>query len=293
MNLGDLLNTMAAKIGAQQDQDFIDLLSSSEIATREVSDELAQRFNSGLMSLEGAKNNTEVLNHFKPIILKAADDKFAILASKYGLEAENAGEKSTYKKIDLFESKLAAKIADLENQIANGGGKNGDVDKLTKQIAALQTQMAEQLAAKDKELADYKANAVKQQTDFLINLELNGKKYANADLGDTNIEIARALINKALAEKKALIVNENGVIKLKQSENPQLDYVDAGFKTVTFSDFTNSVLAEKHLLEVSDGGDNGDDDFRFRHTIINNPDKGDVDTSRVDAAAAASMADLD
>lgn len=293
MQLGDLLNTLAAKIGVQQEQDFIDLLSSSELANREVSDALAQRFNAGLMSLEGAKNNNEVLNHFKPIILKAADDKFAILATKYGIDADIAGEKSTYKKIDILEAKLAAKIAEAEAKAA-GASKGEDVEKLTKQIAALQKQMADQLAAKDKEISDYKANALKQQTDFLINLELNGKKYANADLGDTNIEIARALINKALTERKAIIVNENGAIKLKQAENPQLDYVDAGFKTVTFSDFVNGTLAEKHMLEVSNDDGNGGGGWKPSATLHNLPDgNGNVDTSRVDAAAAAAMADLD
>ncbi len=93
MTLGDLLNTLASKCGLQQDQALIDLLSSSELAHSEVNDEFARRLDTGLMSLEGAKNNREVLNHLKPIILKAADDKFAVLAEKYGIaDAMNAAD---------------------------------------------------------------------------------------------------------------------------------------------------------------------------------------------------------
>ena len=80
MTLGDLLNRLAAKIGVQNEPALIDLLSSHELAQHDVADELAQRFDTGLMSLDGAKNNREVLNHLKPIILKAAEDKFAVLA---------------------------------------------------------------------------------------------------------------------------------------------------------------------------------------------------------------------
>ena len=139
MKLGDLLNKLAAKIGSQNDQDLIDLLSSAEIAHVDVSDELAQRFDTGLMSLDGAKNNRDVLNHLKPIILKAADDTFAILAEKYGIANEMQAEQSTYKKIDLLENALSAKMKDLEQRAQSASATKGEeASRLTKQIEQLQ-----------------------------------------------------------------------------------------------------------------------------------------------------------
>ena len=293
MTLGELLNNLAAKIGAQNDQALVDLLSSAELSQHEVSDELATRFNTGLLSLEAAKNNVEVQNHFKPILLKAADDRFAAFAEKYGFTDENAAEKSTYKKIDLLESKLAAKLAELEKRQGTGGAKEAE---LTKQIADLQKQIATVTAAKDKELADYKKQVEQDQLNSLVNFELNGKRYANQDLGDTNIEIARALIKKELAAKRALLVNEGGTLKLNQADNPTLDYFDSAYKQVSFSDFVNSVLAEKHLLEVSPDPDPNGGGGRFtpqQPTSIKLPNGKEVDTSSVDAAAAASIADLE
>ena len=297
MNLGDFLNTLAAKSGMQNDPALVDLLSNSELANQHVSDDFANALDSSLMSLEGAKNNRDLLNHYKPIILKAADEKFAILAEKYGIVNEMQGEQSTYKKIDILENRLAAKMAELESK-AGKGAQSEETAKLVKQIENLQKQIIEVQTAKDTELAQLREQHTKQQLDMLVNIELNGKRYANQDLGDTNITIGRALVEKALKEQNAVLVNEGGVLKLKQADNPQLDYVDSGFKPVTFGDFTNRVLAEKHLLEVSAPEDTqrGDD---WRSTFTPTPktvtlrNGKQADTGNIDADASASIADLE
>lgn len=299
MTLGDLLNTLAAKIGEQNNQSLVDLLSSSDIAQYEVADDFAQGLDTGLMSLEGAKNNREVLNHLKPIILKAADDKFAILAEKYGIADAVQAEPSTYKKIDLLANALSAKLEDAEKRAASNHSTQGEENaKLTKQIGELQKQLATIVATKDNELAEFKKETAKQQLDLLVNSELNGKRYANQDLGDTNVTIARTLIEKALQEQHATLVNDNGTLRLKQSENPSLDYIDSGYKTVTFSDFANRILADKHLLEVTDEpANNGGNGYQVivpqQPTPITLANGKQVDTGNIDAAAAAAIADLD
>lgn len=295
MNLGDFLNNMAAKAGMQNDPALVDLLSSSELANTHIADEFANALDSSLMSLEGAKNNRDLLNHYKPIILKAADEKFAILAEKYGIVNEMQGEQSTYKKIDILENRLAAKMAELESK-AGKGAQSEETAKLVKQIENLQKQIVEVQTAKETELAQLREQHTKQQLDMLVNIELNGKRYANQDLGDTNITIGRALVEKALKEQNAVLVNEGGVLKLKQADNPQLDYVDSGFKPVTFGDFTNRVLADKHLLEVSAPEDDlggGKHNFPPTPKTVTLRNGKEVNTSSFDAAIAASMADLE
>lgn len=297
MTLGDLLNTLAAKIGLQNDPALIDLLSSADLAKHDVSDNLAQRFDTGLMSLDGAKNNRDVLNHLKPIILKAADDKFAILAEKYGIANEMQSEQSTYKKIDLLESALATRLAEMEKKAqSNQNTKGEEAAQLTQQIAELQKQIATISATKDNELAEYKKATAKQQLDMLVNFELNGKRYANQDLGDTNIDIARALITRAMQEQRATLINDNGTLKLKQTDNPSLDFVDSGYKPVSFGDFVNRILADKHLLEVSNDHDNNGGSGSptpQNPTTVTLANGKKVDTASFDAAAAAALADLE
>ena len=295
MNLGDFLNTLAAKSGMQNNPALVDLLSNSELANQHVSDDFANALDSSLMSFEGAKNNRDLLNHYKPIILKAADEKFAILAEKYGIVNEMQGEQSTYKKIDILENRLAAKMAELESK-AGKGAQSEETAKLVKQIENLQKQIIEVQTAKDTELAQLREQHTKQQLDMLVNIELNGKRYANQDLGDTNITIGRALVEKALKEQNAVLINEGGVLKLKQADNPQLDYVDSGFKPVTFGEFTNRVLADKHMLEVSAPEDNlggGKHNFPPTPKTVTLHNGKQADTGNIDAAASAAMADLE
>ena len=294
MTFGDFLNNLAAKTGLQNDPAFIDLLSSSELSQHEISDELANRIDGGLMSLDGAKNNRDVLNHYKPIVLKAIDDKFAVLAEKYGIADKIAAEKSSYNKLDILEQALAAKLADAEAKVQGAGGqKSEEVARLTKQIADLQGQLQTLTASKDAELKSLRDEYSKNQLDMLINFDLKGRHYANAELGDTNVDIAHAIIDKALKERKAVIVNDNGVLKLKQADNLDLYFLDCQYKPVSFSDFVSSTLAEKHLLDVQGNGDDDRKNPPAPPKDIQTDKPGDRNTSRLDAAIAASLSDLE
>ena len=85
---------------------------------------------------------------------------------------------------------------------------------------------------------------------MFVNGILKGKKYVIPDL---DVDVVRGLLNKELKTKGAVLVRVNGEMKLKQADNPEMDFVDAGFKPVSFSDFTDKTLAEKNLLDVSGG----------------------------------------
>lgn len=293
MTLGDFLNNLAAKTGLQNDPAFVDLLSSAELSQHEISDELAQRIDGGLMSLDGAKNNREVLNHYKPIVLKAIDDKFAVLAEKYGIADKIAAEKSSYNKLDILEQALAAKLADAEARVQSAGGqKSEEVTRLTRQISDLQGQLQTLTASKEAELKSLRDQYSKSQLDMLINFDLKGRNYANAELGDTNVDIAHTILTKALQEQKAVVVNDNGVLKLKQADNLDLDYLDGQYKPVSFSDFVSRTLADKHLLAVQGNGDDG------RNTPPTPPAPtiqtgSGRDTSSLEAAVAAAAAELE
>lgn len=282
MKIGDLLNTLAAKLGLQNDPNFQTLIANAALADIDVDDTLAGQFDTGLLSLQAAKNNTEIQNAYKPILLKKLDEQFAHLATKYGFEAENTAERSTYERANILERVLDAKIAELEKKDGNGN----DEKKLQAEIARLQAELQSAASSKDQEIANLKADFAKQVLASLVNAELKGKSYANTDLGDTNIVVANTLLNQALANDKISLVNDNGVIRLKQAENTSLDYYDPSHKQVAFSEYVDKLLAEKKLLAVSTNTP------PETPVVVNRPDDKKVDTSRVDAAVAASMADL-
>lgn len=254
MKLGDFLNTLAKKAGKENDPALVAILSSSELANREISDNLANHLDSNLMSLDGAKNNPALLNHFKPIVLKALDDQYAILAEELGISDVVAAEKSTYKKLDLLKSKFNDTITELKEKQSKGTNAEKEAH-LTAQIQQLQGQLAKLTDERKAEVKALKGQHADAMTDMMVKFALTGKKYANKDLpAEVNTLTAKTLLEAKLKEAGAIIVNENGTLKLKQAAQPDMDYVDSGYKTVSFNDFTDKILADNKLLEVSGGG---------------------------------------
>jgi len=249
--LGDFLNSLAKKCGLEQDAGMISLLSNSTIATSPMPEGLANTLDTNLMSLDGAKNNPAVLNHFKPIILKAVDDKMAIIGETFGLGDDFMLEKNTYKKVELISSKFEAKIKELETKRNNTADPEKEA-KFTEQIKNLQGQLATVTSSKETEISTLKNEYEGMVTNMLIEQGLSSKKYANEEIApEVNVTIAKTILQNQMAAKGAILVNENGQLKLKQAANPTMDYVDAGFKAVSYNDFTDSVLAESKLLKVS------------------------------------------
>lgn len=249
MLLTELLQQQAAKIGLQDNAELDSVLA--KVGTIEIPDELANQFHTGLMSLEGAKNNAQLLNHFKPTVLNAVDDQFKIFAEKYGISDEMAQEKSTYKKAAILEAALARKIAEAEAKIGASDSK-AEISKLNKLISDLQGQLAQVTDAHNAEKSELIKKHQDEQLQFLVDFELGNKNFANKAI-DKKVSIltAKTLMSEDLKAKGVVIVNENGQLKLKQAENPTMDFVDAGFKPITFKDYTDQLLASSHLLEVS------------------------------------------
>lgn len=254
MKLGDFLNTLAKKAGKENDPALVAILSSSELANREISDEFANYLDTNLMSLDGAKNNPAILNHFKPVVLKALDDQYSILGEELGISDVISAEKSTYKKLDLIKAKVNETITGLREK--QGKGANAEKEaQLAAQIQQLQGQLAKLTDDRKSEVDTLKSQHASAMTDMQVRFALTGKKYANKDLpAEVNTLTAKTLLETKLKEVGAILVNDNGTLKLKQAANPDMDYVDSGFKTIAFNDFTDKLLADNKLLEVSGGG---------------------------------------
>lgn len=253
MKFGEFLNTMAAKLGLQNDPQMVSLLSNATLAQMEIGDDFAGKMNAGLMSLEGAKSNTEVKKHFDALALNGVDAKLLPLAQLYGVQTQFDTEKSTYKRVDILAEAVKAKIAEIQAQAAKGDvTKDSEVKRLNGELQNMQNRLTALTAEKDNEIAGLKATHEKAMLGSLIDFALTGKPYANDKVdAKTNVTIARALIDSALTSKGAIIVNDNGTLKVRNANAPELDLLDEGNKPVTFAGFTDKVLADANLLKVS------------------------------------------
>lgn len=289
MLFGEFLNTMAAKLGAQQNPHLVSLLANNQLTQAEIHDDLANLLNTGLMSLDGAKNNSDVQNHFKPIILKGVDERLDAIAKQFGFETELAAEKSTYKRAEIIASKMQALIDAEKNK---NGQPSEKENQLNQQLQQLQSQLQTAIAAKDGEIAQLKQAHESQLLSMLIDAELGDKPYANDAIPrNVNVMTARNLVDAMLKEKGVVAINDNGTLRLKQAANPTLDYMDEGFKPVSYSSFADKVLADSKMLRVSTAGKQQPTQQPVQKVIDTQPTTPQIPQSFV-ASIGDSIADL-
>ncbi|WP_418894227.1 hypothetical protein [Limibacterium fermenti] len=284
MKLGDFLNTLAQKVNAQNNPGLIDILSKAELANTELADDFANLLNGGLMSLEAAKNNAPLRNHFYGLALNGVDSELMNVATELGLDeafvTQLKGEKDTYNKL----RGLKDKMVELKNKKPSEetAGKRLEyqqqIDELNKTISTLKE-------SKTKELESLKSQHDSEITDLLIRGNLMSRNYANKDLKpEVNAITAKALVDMALSEKRAIAVREGNRIVLKQKANPELDYYENNVKT-GYDDFVTKTLTDSKLLAVSDG--------KQPPQVARVPQGGgQPDLSAVREAIADSMADI-
>lgn len=294
MKFGDFLNTMASKLGLQNDPTFVAFIQANpQFAQLEFDDKVAIPINTGLMSLEGAKNNTDVKKHFDALALNGVDAKLSPLAQLYGATAEFETEKSTYKRVDILAAKIQAKIAELEAKQASGDvTKDTEVKRLNGELTKLQNQLTSLQTSKDAEIARLNAEHATAMQNSLIDFELSGKKYANTQIdAKTNVTIARAILQQALATAGGKIVNEGGVLKVKNANAPDLDLLDANNKPYTFAGFADKALADAKVLQVSTPQPPQPQNRTVVSTTTT-PQQKQIDTSKFAQVAQKSLDDL-
>ncbi len=285
MKLGDFLNTLAQKIGAQNNPALINILSKAELANTDLEDDFANLINGGLMSLDAAKNNAQLRNHFYGLALNGVDSELMNIASELGLE-ENfinqlKGDKDTYNKL----RGLKDKMIELKNK-KSGEGDSGKRAEYQKQIDDLNKTVASLKEANANDISGLKSQHDAEITDLLIHSSLMSKNYANKELKpEINAITAKALVDMELAKRGAIVVRDGRDIVLKQKSNPELDYYENNVK-VGYDDFVTKTLTNSKLLAVSNGKE------PTPQQRVPQQRGADLNTEAVHSAIAESMADL-
>ncbi len=249
MKLGDFLNNQATKLGLQNNPALVSILSNSDLANREIEDDFANLLNNGLISVDGAKNNLGLKNHFSATILNGIDAKLLedIDLDEETLSAVQA-EKSTYNKISIVKNALKSEIEKLKNGGSEDKTKKAEIEK---QIKDLNNQLLTAKQKHQEELSSLKSQYDSEIQDFLFTNHLAGKAYANKDLtAEENTIFAKTLIAKELKDKGAIMVKDGNKLVLKNASSPELDFYDDN-KPITAYDFFDKVLASKKMLAVN------------------------------------------
>ena len=262
MKLGKLFVDLALNAGITIDDEKLKEITTSDL---EVPDEIGNQFKANLMSVDAAKNNAELKNHFYKLALNPMD-KFQLERAKgiQGFTDEDVRKleelTSSYEKAKFVDKRLAEI---LEAKSGSGDGDETErLKKLKKEIEDLNLKLSSKDTDHQKALDDFAAKAEKDVIEFALMSELLSKDFAD-DKRDKlkNAKLTRVLLDDEFATQKvALKKSEDGSLKLVQKENPDLDYM-VDNKPVTLSAFVDTFMGREGLLKVANpdnpGGSGG------------------------------------
>jgi len=246
-NLGELLNKLVAQAGLDTESESVKaLLSNPTVSGYEIDPAIANGITSNLMTVESAKNNPTLKNHFYALALNGVDSEINNLVGSMQLEQnvvdELNAEKSSTKRVGL----LINKVKELESAKLNAN--NTGKERLNEQIEALNSQI--------NSLKETHANEMKAQLtthrenikDLQINTLLSAYDYALPTDKDVSILTAKQVINGELAKQGAKVVlNDNNELTLQTNEGTDL-YINN--EKVNFKGLAESTLANHKLLKT-------------------------------------------
>lgn len=211
--IGEVINNLAQKAGiANDDAKLKALLASPELATIQVDDALVTILDSGLLSIEAAKNNhPDVKKKYFADAYDGIDKQLIKLVESDTFDQadldEIRNEKSTSKKQELIISKLKA---------AAKSAKGADKDEINRQLAAAHEAARIAKAEVETVKTSYEGKIKDIQKNAAIKAVFGNYKTIYDDL-PANVKTAtlEALINQALQDKNAvLMTDENGNLQL-------------------------------------------------------------------------------
>jgi len=250
MHASDYFTKLASMAGiSAEDEQLKSILSNENLKNVEINDELATKINGAFLTVDSAKNNSELNKHFRAINLNGIDSELNNVMTEFefdeALKQEINGENNSFKRVSL----VAKKISALEKAKLNAS--KGDKDALQLEIDRLNGDVLEKNKTFEQQLADNNKQWESRFLDQNMTTILSGYNYAIPVSKSANILTAKTLLNEAINEKKLQITNNpNGGLKLVTSEG--MDYYENN-TVVSVTDFVDRVLTTNKLLVVSGG----------------------------------------
>lgn len=248
MKLKDFLQSQVNKAGVQIGAEL------DNVPDFDIPDAITSGINTSLISIADAKNNhSEIKGHYQKQSLDTIDKILKSVQERYPELAEDQewlGERSTFKRVEILDSKLAA-LYDKKN-----GATNKDKPEIQKQIDALHAQLK---AANDARKADQDAHA-DQMTQFktktMISQLMSGQKTIHDGLPvSTRNAILETLITQELQDRGVnFAFDDSGVLKLLKKDGSTFHGDD--HQQVTPQQFIEQTLAKHKQLVTSNGQSN-------------------------------------
>jgi hypothetical protein len=246
MLLGELLTTLATKVGIDNDNESLKNISTS-ISTLEIDDETANSFTSRLLTEVEAKNNPAIKAKFFSEFSDGLDKQLLTEYKGVGLSDETIQEVfSTEPKTSKRISLLNQKIKDVIDTAKKAGANKSEIESLElkyKEQVQQALSEANQLKSINSELLQ---KSIDREIDWNFDLGIGKHKISESIPSEYRGQLAKQVVKEFLTQKDAKTVLVDGKIKLKRLSDESLEVTDLDFDTAI-----SKALAEKNLLHVA------------------------------------------
>jgi hypothetical protein len=247
--LGEFINSALQKAGIAADNEYLKrVLQNPELTKETVPDEIVSQFNSTLLTLDQAKTNYDLKNHFYGAALAPVEKELQNLATAYELSEEDLAEingiKSTFSKIPALKAKLDNAI---QKKAAAAGGDKGkhaeEIVRLNAEIAAAKADMA---TATQRISSEYEGRFV----DMALNNFMNQYSFTDAIPKEVAAMTARNLFDQTVSAKRAKYKLVNNELTLVNADDESLPFMQEN-QPVQFKSFVDKIVADNKLLKTA------------------------------------------
>lgn len=248
MLLAETLKVLLTKKGSLKEgsEELEKILSA--VGTTEITEDLSKQL-SGLLTINEAKNDSTIKGHyygqFADTYDRATEKAFEGFGlDKAAIEEIKASEKSSFKRIDLYEEK----IKEVLKKKDSGGNSKKEIEQYQTEINELNKKIKAELQAKDDVISNLKKEFENTEIDWQVEALIPRDKLNNLIPEKFRLKNAKEAVNDFISKSGAKIVKKDGQLKLVRSSDGALDYTDSDLKTLI-----EKGLAEADLFQVGPG----------------------------------------
>lgn len=274
----DFINYQFKKAGVEISASLKEALNNPELTKVNIDDELTRKVNESLMTVEVAKENPIIKQHFKASALNPIDVVIDKLLTEYEVpEAEATAiraEKNTYEKLpSLFKSVKTQ----LEGKATKAVGDKASLIKtIEEKDATILANNAKYIAEKNQLIQENKL----KELDWNLSGSLAGYNYSkNYGSREDAIALAKIKLERKLRTDNAkVILGTDGQPKLVSATDEALEYTRESQK-ISYREYVDKLVADEKMIEVTDPNAskaNGQQNQNNINNNTNNPNKGFV-----------------
>jgi hypothetical protein len=246
MLLGELITTLATKVGIESDNESLKKAITS-ISSIEIDDETANKLSSNLFTEKEAKNNPEIKAKFFSEFADATDKELNLAFKGLGfsdeqLEQLKATEPKTFKRI----SKLSEEAKRLIEDAKKSTGNDSKLKDIESQYSLKINELNSQVEAFKNENVNLVNKSIERELDWNFDNLISKHNISKAIPDEYRSNLAKQAVKDYLKSKDAKPVLVDGKVVLKRLSDESLDVTDLDFNTSV-----SKALAEKQLLEVT------------------------------------------